>query len=237
MEEVNMFNMVVRFLFLGFSVALVGCASVQKDYDHMAAPDYQKRQQLHQSLISASEPLSETAVQKILSSKVVLPKAINLAIVRLSDSSSELDFQTIDQEIADKFYNKANWGGRVQSITPVPQVMLAKPVTITTLRQAAVLLQADALLIIKPVSYGDSKFQWFEKDKAKGITSLEVLLLDTRTSVVPFTQVVTETAEIAKDKDNDYSNYELISRAKKASEAKALLQVPSAIQKFISKTM
>lgn len=232
-----MCSLSLRFLFLMVSVGLVGCASVQKDYDHMAAPDYQKKPQLRQSLINGSEPLSEAAVQKILSSKVALPKSVNLAIVRLSDSSNELDFQTIDQEIADKFYNKANWGGRVQSITPVPQVMIAKPVTLTSLRQAAALLQADALLIIKPVSYGDWKFQWFEKDKAKGITSLEVLLLDTRTSVVPFTQVITETAEVSKDKESDYSNYELMSRAKKASEAKALLQVAPAVQKFISKTM
>lgn len=215
---------------------LVGCSSVQKDYDHMASEEYQGRATLRQSLVSASEPLNEAAVQKILSSKVELPKSINLAIVRLSDSRDGLDFQTIDQEIADKFYDKANWGSRVQSIIPVPQVMIAKPATFASLRQAAVLLQADALLIIKPVSYGDWKFQWFDDDKAKGITSLEVLLLDTRTSVVPYTSVVTETVELAKDK-SDYSTYELMNRAKKASETKALLQVAPAVQKFITKAM
>lgn len=114
--------------------------------------------------------------------------------------------------------------------------MLGSPINLTNLRQAAVLLQADALLIIRPISYGDWKFQWFEEDKAKGITSLEVLLLDTRTSVVPFTIVITETAEVAKDK-SEYSNYELMSRDKKASELKALLQVAPAVQKFISKVM
>lgn len=226
-----------RGLCFGFSLMLVGCAAVQKDYDHMASPDYQRKPQLRQSLVSGSEPLSEAVVQKILSSRVALPKVVNLAVVRLADSNNELDFQTIDQETADKFYNKANWGHRVQSITPVPQVMIAKPVTLSSLRQAAVLLQADALLIVKPVSYGDSKFQWFDKDKAKGITSLEVLLLDTRTSVVPFTAVITETAEITKNKETDYSHHAFLSRAKKASEAKALLQVAPAVQKFISKTM
>jgi hypothetical protein len=121
-------------------------------------------------------------------------------------------------------------------VIPVPQVMIAKPVTLTGLRQAAVLLQADALLIIKPISYGDWKYQWFENEKAKGITSLEVLLLDTRTSVVPYTSVITETAELTKEK-SDYSNYELMTRAKKASETKALLQVAPAVQKFINKAM
>ncbi len=217
-------------------LGLVGCSSVSKDYGYMTGADYQKRPQLRQSLLDSSGALNETAVQKILTSKVALPKTVNLAIVRLSESSDGLDFQMIDQEIAEKFYNKANWGPRVQSVIPVPQVMIAKPATLTSLRQAAALLQADALLIIKPVSYSDFKFQWFEDDKAKGITSLEVLLLDTRTSVVPYTSIVTETAELAKDK-SDYSQYELLSRAKKASEAKALMQVAPALQKFMSKTI
>jgi hypothetical protein len=114
--------------------------------------------------------------------------------------------------------------------------MLAKPVTLSSLRQAAVLLQADALIIVKPASYGDWKYQWFEENKAKGITSLEVVLLDTRTSVVPYTSLVTETVEILKEK-SDYSDDELMIRAKKASEKKALLQVGPSVQKFISKAM
>ncbi len=225
-----------KLIFAGFMFGLVGCSTAQKNYEYMQSADYQKKPLLRQSLINASEPLNETAVQKILASKVAFPKSINLAIVRLSDSYDGLDFQMIDQEIADKFYNKANWGNRVQSIIPVPQVMIAKPTTLSSLRQAAVLLQADALLIIKPMSYSDWKFQWFENDKAKGTTSLEVLLLDTRTSVVPYTSIVTETSEILKDKA-DYDNHELMDRAKKASENKALLQVAPAVQKFMTKAM
>jgi len=231
-----MLNLFLKLVVGALAAGLVACATVQKDYDHMSNLDYQKRPQLRQALINASEPLNEAAVQKILSSKVAFPKTINLAIVRLTESVEGLDFQMIDQEISEKFYNKTNWGSRVQSIIPVPQVMIAKPATLASLRQTAVLLQADALLIIKPISFSDWKFQWFDGDKAKGITSLEVLLLDTRTSVVPYTSVVTETAEVTKDK-SDYSNYELMNRAKKASENKALLQVGPALQKFMTKTM
>jgi len=224
------------YLTLALALTLAGCASKQKDYDYMANDEYRNKPQLRQSLVNSNEPLSEAAVQKILSSKVALPTSINLAIVRLADSADGLDFQTVDQEVAEKFYGKENWGPRVRSVIPVPQVMLAKPVTLNGLRQAAALLQADALLIIKPMSVSDWRLGWFEQDKAKGVTSLEVLLLDTRTSVVPYTSVITEMAEISKDKA-DYSNYELMNRAKKASENKALLQVAPAVQKFITKAM
>lgn len=43
---------------------LSGCASKHKDYDYMTEARYQKRPQLHQSLVNGSEPLSEDAVQK-----------------------------------------------------------------------------------------------------------------------------------------------------------------------------
>lgn len=202
----------------------------------MAGNEYRSKPKLTTSLVNGTEPLSEAAVQKILSSKVSLPKSINLAIVRLSDSNDGLEFQTIDKEISDNFYNKSAWGGRVQSIIPVPQVMVARPVTLTSLRQAAVLLQADALLIIKPTSYSDWRFEFFNKDTAKSVTSLEVLLLDTRTSVVPFTSLVSETTEL-KAEGSDYSKQELMARAQKASESKALMNIPQEVQKFISKAM
>lgn len=215
---------------------LSACSSTQKDYSYMAQKDYQTRPKLSESLLGPNNVLSEDSIRKILNSKVTLPNKINLAVVRLSDYADGLEFQTIEKELADKFYNKSNWGSRVRTVIPVPQVMLAKPVTLNSLRQAAALLQADAIVIIKPVSYSDWKYQWFEQNKAKGITSLEVLFLDTRTSVVPYTSLITETSEILKASD-DYSDYELMTRAKKASETKALLQVAPSIEKFIATAM
>jgi hypothetical protein len=216
------------------AAAIVGCASKHKDFDHMDTDEYRSRPQLEQALVSANEPLTEAAVQKLLASRVALPKNINLAIVRLSEAGG-LDFQTLDEDVAERFYGRAAWGGRIQSIIPMPQMMVPKPITLASLRQAAVLLQADALLIVKPTSYADYKFR-FGENKAKGITSLEVILLDTRTSAVPFTSLITESAEILKNQE-EYSNYELMARARKASEAKALTQIPVAVQKFLSKAM
>lgn len=219
--------------FLVLILIVTSCATAHKDYSYMNKDDYRNKPQLTESLINSSEPLNETSIQKILDSKVALPKNINLAVVRLADSESGLSFQTVDQDIADQFYKTVNWGNRVQSIIPLPQVMLAKPVTLTSLRQAAVLLQADALLIIKPISMSDWKHQWFDATKAKAQTSLELLLLDTRTSVVPYTSLISSEVEVSKN-DSDYDTQELLMRAKRESEKKAFLQIPTALQKFIS---
>lgn len=214
------------------TATLTGCATAQKDYAYMAQADYQSRPALQEALINPSAPLNEASVQKILASKVSLPARLNLAVVRLSESNEGLNFQTISPEVAEKLYETSQWGERVKSITPMPQMMVAKPATLTSLREAAVLLQADALLVIRPMSYGDWKFRWFKDDQAKATTSLEMLLLDTRTSVVPYTAVVSESAEL-EGQQADYNNYELVARAKKASETKALLRVAPAVAKFL----
>lgn len=225
----------MTFLFHSLVLVLLalGCASAQKDYGHMSQAKYRSQPQLRQALLNGNEPLTEGAIQKILSSKVILPQKINLAIVRLSDSEDGIDFHVLDNELAEKFYKKENWGPRIQSLIPVPQMMLSRPVTLSGLRQAAVLLQADALLVIKPVSYVDWKFEWFENDTAKGMTSLEVLLLDSRTSVVPYTSLITETVEVVA-KISDYNKYEMMNRARKSSETKAMLLIAPALHKFLS---
>lgn len=224
-------------LFIPLSILFfAGCAGQKsKDYDYMTEREYRSKPQLRQSLLTGTE-MSEAAVQKILAGKVQLPKQIQLAVVRLSDSSDGLDFQTIDDELAKGFYDKSNWGPRVRSIIPVPQVLLPRPVTLAGLRQAAVMLQADALLIIKTMIYGDYQVRLFDDNKAKGITSLEVLLLDTRTSVVPFTSVITESAEVIKTK-SDYGDQEMLTRARRASEARAMLQVAPAVASFVTRAL
>lgn len=219
---------------IAVGILLAGCASMHKEISQSGEEEYRSRPQLHAAL--ATESLDEHTIQKILSSKVMLPKKVSLAIVRLSEYGGELNAITVDKDVASGLYRREIWGDRVQSVTPVPTVLLASPVTLKSLRQAAVLLQADALLIIKPVSSGTWKEQWFEANLAKSKTSLEVLLLDTRTSVVPFTAIVSETAEIKKG-DEDYNNFDLLSRARQESEKKALLQVAPQVTEYISRVM
>ena len=133
---------------------LLSCSSAQKDYSYMSRKNYQSRSTLTKSLIDPLNPLSEDSIQKILDSKIKIPKRVNLAVTRMNSTN---DFQRIDEEVAKSFYDKKNWGQRVQTIIPVPQVLINHPVNITGLRNSAVVLQADMLLLVMPYSQGDWK--------------------------------------------------------------------------------
>jgi len=61
---------------------------------------------------------------------------------------------------------------------------------------------------------------------------VEVMLVDTRTSVVPFT-VLSSGAIEQSEQEEDFSHSELIERAKLESEYKALEGIPRIIREYL----
>lgn len=227
----------MKFALYGFSVVLLslfatGCATAQKDYSHFADRAYQQQPALTQSLVSNAEPLKEEAVRKLLSSKVTLPAQTRLALVRLSEGADGIGGE-VSGSIAEGVYSRPAWGPRVRSLTPLPELLLPKPISIDGLRRAALLLQADALVVLRPVSRGDWRHRAFAKNQGKALATVEVLLVDVRTGTVPYTALVSERIETEKS-DADYDNYELRERARQLAEEKALLQVPTLVGKFLA---
>ena len=76
--------------------------------------------------------------------------------------------------------------------------MVGGNASITQLREAAVRLQADMLLIFSLKSDIYSKYRAFAKDEAKAFATNETLLMDIRTGVIPFSNVVTRDTLIKK---------------------------------------
>lgn len=210
----------------------VGCATAQKDYAHLATPAYQQQPALTQSLVAGAEPLSDAAVQKLLASRVILPAQPRLALVRLKEGAEDPGGEVSDA-LAEGLYSRAAWGEQVRSLTPLPELLLPKPVSIDGLRKAALLLQADALVVLKTASRGDWRHRAFSRNQGKARATVEVLLVDVRTGVVPYTALVSERLETEKD-EADYDNYELRERARRLGEEKALLQVPMMVGKFLA---
>lgn len=210
--------------------ALMSCSSVKKDYGYMGNVTYKSKPKLKKSLIDPGKELSEKDIQKILNSRVKLKKNLNIAVTRLTLNN---DFQRIDDDIAKKLYLRKNWGRKAQSIIPVPQLLIEAPINLSSLRRSAVLLQADLLVVIAPRSIADWEYNFFDENTAKATTSLEIIVLDIRTGVVPFTSIITESVELKKV-NNDYSNEEMIERARSESEKKALFQVSEQVAGFLS---
>ena len=103
----------------------------------------------------------------------------------------------------------------------MPSLMTPNRVSIPVLREAAVRMQADLLLVYRVGSDTYSKYRVFSKDKAKAYSTCELVLLDVRTGLVPFSRVVSREKEELKQ-PTDLELSETMRRAELASAAEAL---------------
>lgn len=91
------------------------------------------------------------------------------------------------------------------------------------MRDVAALMQADLIMIIKSRSQTESKFQMFDKDEVKTITTIETMIVDVKTGVIPYTDVTSESFHQKQNKDFSYEELYLMATLK--SEDKAMAKV------------
>ncbi len=220
---------------LSFSLILSACASYstvgQKPLPLAEREAERARPQLSQSLMGA-EGFSEQAIQKVLSSRVELPKSLSVAIVRLDEGGGYMPFRPFDDAGVASLYKAVEALPKVKRVVPIPETLIGAKVTYQSLRTAAVLVQADVVLVLKSASITDTRYRVFEKNQAKAMVVLEAFAMDTRSGVVPFSGVYSDTAEVAEQKD-DYGLYEARLRAQLAGEAKIFTKLTADLGQFL----
>src|ERR1700754_1753049 len=82
------------------------------------------------------------------------------------------------------------------------------------MRETAVRLQADLLLVFAVTSDLYYKYRVFSKDEAKAYATTECMLMDIRTALVPFSTIVTRDY-YSKKKDSDANLEELRKRTER----------------------
>jgi len=186
---------------------------------------------LTQSLFSSDNAvLSDEAIKKILSSSIEIPKGSNIAIMKMPSQKrgalryygsyywrSE-DFLKTQQKYIDTVSAQLKANKDVSTVTVLPSLLTPKRATIPLLREAAVRLQSDLVLVfqIDSDTYHQSKL--FSRDKIKAYCTCEAVLLDVRTGVIPFTAIVTKES-IEQKTSSDFDISETMRRA----ETKAVL--------------
>jgi hypothetical protein len=195
----------------------------------MATAEYAAREPLASSLFPSDQGvLSDEAVQRILSSKLELPANARLAIMKFPEGEGSRRYYWRDEEYLklqqsqmDTLSQTLMSSGQIAEATPLPSLMIPSRVSIPVLREAAVRMQADLLLVFRVGSDTYSQYRAFAKDKAKAYSTCELVLLDVRTGLVPFTRVTSrERLEVKQSADLDLS--ETMRRAEQASTTEAL---------------
>jgi len=184
--------------------------------------------------------ITEENIRKILDGKYSLPQHLRVAVVNIDNRQSnryywnDEDYLSSRQRYLTTLTSNMEQQRRVQKVSLVPDIMLSSSPTFTSIREAGVRIQADIVLIysIKGGTY--SKYKMFSANEYKAFATTQILIMDVRTGLVPFSTVVTEDYMSKKQKD-DFNDSEAEKRIQEEAVAKTLVRVCDDINSFLNK--
>ncbi|MGB8192786.1 MAG: hypothetical protein WCF67_12740 [Chitinophagaceae bacterium] len=165
--------------------------------------------------------ISEEGIQRVLDGNYKLPQQLRVAIVRLDPTPqqkryywsywSDEQFLKTQQSYLDLFAAKFKQSSRVSKLSIIPDLLISKSPTFTNIREAAVRIQADVVVIYSIASDLYSKYKLFTKTDIKAFATTQLVVLDVRTGLIPFSAIATRDFLSQKKKEElDYS--EAVSR-------------------------
>ena len=168
--------------------------------------------------------LGNEDLKTILNSPVVLPADAKLAVVRFGRMPhwwgwSE-EFVRMNEQIDSSFLAKLDTSARLRDVAYLPSLVTPPQMTIPHIREAAARLQSDLVLIYRTSTHNYEKREWFKAARTRAYCTVEAVLLDTRTGVIPFSTVVNEQFT-ASEKRRDYGFDETVARAEQQAIGRA----------------
>lgn len=241
-----MYNQYAKTLLLVLiSIILTGCGS-----SRYAASNEALRSQQAELYAPAPDPIttslfqspegtiSEADIQKILDGEIKLPEEIRMAVLQLESSNSgrywysSEAYRTQQAAYFDRIEAAARASGRVIRIDLLPQLLVSRDRNIFTLRESAVRMQADVLLIHTVSSDIYSEFKIFRKDEVKAFANVEAMLLDIRTGVVVFTATLDAEATGTKQ-ESDTGQEDFYRRLRDEAASKAISEMSLQLRRFL----
>jgi len=221
-----------------------GCTSMPTaSTSLMASAEYSAREPISASLFPSDQAvLGDDAVARILASKLELPAKARLAVMKFPEGDGsryygryywrDETYLKLQQAQLDALTKALLGSDQIVEVTSLPSLMTPSRVTLPVLREAAVRMQADLLLVFRIGSDTYSQYRAFSKDKAKAYSTCELVLLDVRTGLVPFARVVSrERFETKLTTDLDLA--ETMRRAEQLSAAEALNAAAEDLVSFV----
>ncbi|MEZ4884272.1 MAG: hypothetical protein R3E32_05985 [Chitinophagales bacterium] len=205
----------------------------------------QDKPTLTESLFKSKDStLSEEDIQKLLNGKIVFPEAVRIAIFNYTPTANSYsnryygtywdneEYLHLQQDYMEAVVNGLKASKRVEKVILMPSILANERSSITQLREAAVRLQADALLIFHLQSDLYYKYKLFKKDQAKAFANCEALLMDIRTGMIPHADVLTH-EELAEKQDTDFDVETMQKRAIKSAVLGVLEQITQGVAAFM----
>ena len=186
---------------------------------------------------SDSKIMTDEEIKRILDFDFKPQKLNRIAIMPMGPRqfgwSDKLDKKGL--AVQNTLTEKLRKSKKVYDASYLPTLLVPDKKSIGYLREAAARYQADLMLIYTTSFRTYEKHKVFSPDKTKAYCSLEAILLDTRTGIVPFTILVTKTFTAEKQR-SEINFYETVRKAELLALESALSEVGDELVKFLAET-
>lgn len=223
------------------TIMIAGCGEVYKAPSALEIKSDMYHRMYESNVIEESpfaedqEIISNEAIDRILSSTLMLPEKGKLSIIRFSENrrwrwSEELT--ELDEKIMSEFVNTLLSSKRLENVSYIPTMLVPQKMTISRMRGAAARTQSNLLLIYRTSTQTYEKTRLLGKDETKAYSTVEAILMDIRTGIIPFSSIKTETFTAVKTAE-DLDFYETIQKAEQQAVRKALNKIAIELNAFL----
>jgi len=224
-------------------IALLTSCTTTRPLSNNSGTDYPSGDTLiTQSLFNdRSSTISEDNIQKILDGTYKLSQQLRVAIVRLDNTTlqkryywSDEQYLKTQQSYLDLFSEKFKQSSRVTNLSIIPDLLISKSPSFTNIREAAVRMQADVVVVYSITSDIYSKYKLFSKPDIKAFATTQLIVLDIRTGLIPFSTIVTKDA-LSQKKKEELDNSEAASRIQNEAVLLTINDIGQRITEFLNK--
>jgi len=186
--------------------------------------------------------ISEENIQKILDGNYEVPKKWRIAIVKLESKQYQQpryyyywtseEYLKNQQSYLELFTEKFKNFQQVTSVSVIPDLLISNTPTFVNIRESAVRTQANIVAIYSIKSDIYSKYRAFSPDIIKAFATVEFIIMDVRTGLIPFSTIVKKDYQSQIQK-TDFDNLEARNREKNEAVLLAINEIGQQLAKFL----
>lgn len=171
------------------------------------------------ALAGSAESLTEAEVGRLLGAVVAVRADGRFAVLQVPSAATSSSYWRTGSEsglrareaTVEALRTRLRDGG-ASTVETLPALLVPAEASVPALRELAVRLQVDGLLVFRASGDLFERYRLFSSNEYKAYATCEALLLDTRTGAIPFTTVVT-TETLTRKTDADFSDADAARRA------------------------
>jgi len=110
--------------------------------------------------------------------------------------------------------------------------LISNNLSFTNIREAAIRTQSDIVVVYSISSDIYSKYKMFSKTDIKAFATTQLIIMDVKTGLIPFTTIVTKDVQ-SKKQENELNDSEAVNRTKNEAVLSTINEIGEQMNDFL----